>query len=71
MRELLDSFDIYGMDDYVFKSREGENRPLTRQQSLNILKDSAAAVGIKENVGTNTLRKLGVIMHGEKVLIQL
>ena len=57
LRELLDSFDIYCMDDYVFKSREGKNRPLTRQQSLNILKDSAAAVGIKENVGTHTLRK--------------
>ena len=39
------------MDDYVFQSREGDNQPLTRQQSLNILKDSAAAVEIKENVG--------------------
>jgi len=45
------------MDDYVFKSRQGENRPLTRQQALNILKDSAAAAGVKENVGTHTLRK--------------
>ena len=45
------------MDDYVFQSREGDNQPLTRQQSLNILKDSAAAVEIKENVGTHTLRK--------------
>ena len=26
-RELLDSLDIYDMDDYVFKSREGKNRP--------------------------------------------
>lgn len=56
-RELLDSLETYGMDDYVFKSREGDNQPLTRQQALNILKDSAAAVGIKENVGTHTLRK--------------
>ena len=45
------------MNEYIFKSREGENSPLTRQQTLNILKDSAAAVGIKENVGTHTLRK--------------
>ena len=56
-RQLLDSLDIYDMDDYVFQSREGDNQPLTRQQSLNILKDSAAAVEIKENVGTRTLRK--------------
>lgn len=35
------------MDYYVFKSTEGENKPLTRQQALNILKNSAVAVGIK------------------------
>ncbi|MDY0236264.1 MAG: tyrosine-type recombinase/integrase [Gudongella sp.] len=45
------------MDDYVFKSRQGENSLLTRQQALKILEDSAAAAEIKENVGTNTLRK--------------
>lgn len=54
LRELFDSLDTYDMDDYVFRSREGDNQPLTRQQSLNILKDSAVAVGIKENVGTHT-----------------
>lgn len=57
LRELLNSLDTYSMEDYIFKSREGENKPLTRQQALNILKDSAIAVGIKENVGTHTLRK--------------
>lgn len=57
LRELLKSLDAYTMEDYIFTSREGENRPLTRQQSLNILKAAAMAVGIKENVGTHTLRK--------------
>ena len=57
LRGFLDSLDTYDMDDYVFQSREGVNRPLTRQQSLNILKDSAKAVGIKDNVGTHTSRK--------------
>ena len=57
-RELLDSLETYGMDDYVFKSREGDNQPLTRQQSLNILKDSAASVGIKESMSyMSTLQK--------------
>ena len=65
-RELLDSLETYGMDDYVFKSREGDNQPLTRQQALNILKDSAAAVGIKENVGTHTLRKTWVYHAWQK-----
>lgn len=45
------------MDDYIFKSREGNNRPITRQQVLNVIKDAAEAIGVKENVGTHTLRK--------------
>ena len=57
LRELLNSLDTYTMDDYVLISREGENKPITRQQALNILKAAAKAVGIKENVGTHTLRK--------------
>lgn len=57
LRELLDSLDTYDMDDFIFKSREAQNRPITRQQALNVLKNAAAAVGIKENVGTHTLRK--------------
>lgn len=57
LNELSSYSEIYSMDDYIFKSREGENKPLTRQQALNILKNSARAVGIKDNVGTHTLRK--------------
>jgi integrase len=57
LEELLGSLDTYSMDDYIFQSREGDNSPITRQQALNILKDAAEAVGIKENVGTHTLRK--------------
>lgn len=57
LKELLDSLEAYDMDDFILKSREGENRPISRQQALNILKDAAEAVGIKENVGTHTLRK--------------
>lgn len=57
LRELLDSLDTYYMDDYIFKSREGNMKPITRQQALNILKSAAKAVGVKDNVGTHTLRK--------------
>jgi integrase len=57
LRGLLDSLHTYNMGDYVFQSREGVNKPLTRQQALNILKDSAKSVGIRDNVGTHTLRK--------------
>ena len=57
LSELLEGLGSYSTDDYIFRSREGNNSPITRQQALNILKDAAAAVGIKENVGTHTLRK--------------
>lgn len=57
LRELFNSLDDPGIENYIFKSREGENKPITRQQALNILKDAARAVGIKENIGTHSLRK--------------
>ncbi len=57
LSELLASNSSYSLNDYIFKSREGDNCPITRQQALNILKEAAKAVGIKENVGTHTLRK--------------
>ena len=57
LEELLGSLDGYSMDDYLFQSREGAQKPLSRQQALNILKTAAKAVGIKDNVGTHSLRK--------------
>ena len=57
LEELLETLDTYSMADFIFKSREGENNPISRQQALNILKDAAEAVGVKENIGTHSLRK--------------
>lgn len=57
LEELLDTLDTYNMNEYIFKSREGDNKPITRQQAFYILRDAASAVGIKEKVGTHTLRK--------------
>ena len=45
------------LEDYIFKSREGKNRPISRQQAFNILKDAAISVGVSENIGTHSLRK--------------
>lgn len=55
--ELLRSLDGHSMNDYLFQSRENAQKPLSRQQALNILKDAAKAVGIKDNIGTHSLRK--------------
>ena len=54
-------------DDYLFKSRKGENQPITRQQAYRILNSAAASLGLVERdeagviimgeIGTHTLRK--------------
>ncbi len=44
-------------DDYIFRSREGCNRPLTRTMALIIVKETAKAVGVKEKCGCHSLRK--------------
>lgn len=56
LRELIDTYPDQP-HGYIFISRVGENRPITRQQALNILKEAARAVGVEDNVGTHTLRK--------------
>lgn len=43
--------------EYIFKSREGQNKPITRYMANNIIKDAAAAVGVKEKIGCHSMRK--------------
>ena len=45
------------MEHFIFKSTESENKAITRQQALNILKDASKSVGVNENIGTHSLRK--------------
>ncbi|WP_404989340.1 site-specific integrase [Clostridium culturomicium] len=48
-----------GMDDYLFPSRKstGKNPYVTREQVFRSLNAVAKAVGIKDKIGTHTLRK--------------
>lgn len=55
LKEYLNSFK-YMPDMYLFPSRKG-GRPLSRQQAYRIINDAARSVGIKERIGTHTLRK--------------
>ncbi|WP_129600365.1 site-specific integrase [Anaerophilus nitritogenes] len=57
LKELSESMEYIHMENFIFKSREGENKPITRQQALNILKDASNSVGVRENIGTHSLRK--------------
>lgn len=42
--------------EYLFQSKQGKNKPITRQQAYNILKGAANAFGM-DAIGTHTLRK--------------
>ncbi|WP_025731515.1 site-specific integrase [Heyndrickxia ginsengihumi] len=43
-------------EDYLFRSRKGINKPISRVQAWNIIKSAALEVGL-ENIGTHSLRK--------------
>lgn len=45
------------LSDYLFKSRNGDNRPLTRVMAYMIINKACRACGIQDKVGTHTLRK--------------
>lgn len=44
------------MTDYLFKSRKGQNEPITRIQAYRLLNAVAEKIGLEE-IGTHTLRK--------------
>jgi len=46
-----------GFNGYIFTSRKGENKPITRQRAWQVINEAAEAVGIKDEIGTHTLRK--------------
>ncbi|MBU3145738.1 tyrosine-type recombinase/integrase [Clostridium sp. CF012] len=50
---------IKDMKDYefLFQSREGKNKPITRQRVWQILNEAADFFEYKENIGCHTLRK--------------
>lgn len=48
--------DIKEDNGWLFKSRKGES-PITRIQAYRIINKAARAVGIKDAIGTHTLRK--------------
>ena len=46
----------FKMNDYLFYSRKGINKPITRIQAYRILNTVARKIGLEE-IGTHTLRK--------------
>ena len=54
--EYLQTMDNVDADKPLFPSRKGES-PISRQQAYRILNDAARQAGIKDKIGTHTLRK--------------
>ncbi len=59
-KELKNIFDSYIKNkkdyEYLFNSRKGLNKPITRQRAYMILKDAGERFGL-DSIGTHTLRK--------------
>ena len=50
-------------NDFLFKSRQGKNKPITRVRAYDILREAAHHCELKE-IGTHTLRKtLGFLVY--------
>ncbi|MEL3958162.1 site-specific integrase [Caldifermentibacillus hisashii] len=54
--EYIKDFYKGNLNDYVFYSRKGENKPIQRAMAWKIIKEAAEAVGVKD-IGTHSLRK--------------
>lgn len=54
--EYVEKYPIQDMNEYLFKSREG-NSYITEKSLWKIISKTAAEAGIKQNVGTHSLRK--------------
>lgn len=58
LQSMIDEY-IRGKSDYdyLFKSRNGENKPITRVMAYMIINQAAKKADITDNIGTHTLRK--------------
>jgi len=58
---LKTSFDNYiqnmNSEQFLFSSRKGINKPITRVQAYKIINDAVKSTGLCDKIGTHTLRK--------------
>jgi integrase len=56
IENYANEYPIENLDDYLFKSRKGNN-PITERGLWKIIVDAASDAGIQKNVGSHSLRK--------------
>lgn len=66
LKRLINDFCVNMQpNDFLFKSREGKNKPITRVRAYDILREAANYCELKE-IGTHTLRKTcGYLIYQE------
>nr|WGD75151.1 site-specific integrase [Bacillus subtilis] len=68
-KALRKAFSDYIKDkddqEFLFKSREGLNKPISRSMAYNILREAADYVGL-DGIGTHTMRKTFGYWHYKK-----
>lgn len=60
LRDFVKEYNIDPATDrerYLFASRKGKNKPISKVQAYRIINEAARAAGVTENIGTHTLRK--------------
>lgn len=57
IQEYIMCYQPTSPDQYLFFSKKGINQPITRFQALRIIKEAGLAVGVKENLGSHSMRK--------------
>lgn len=55
--EMYNYIKNMNYDEYIFKSRKGNNQHITRFRAYTILNNASRNVGIDYKIGTHTLRK--------------
>lgn len=57
LRQLKKSLSLVSEDDYIFRSREGKNRPISRTQAFRIIKSAADELHLEGIISCHSLRK--------------
>ena len=62
-KEVFKAFNNFLKDEnpeddfFIFKSRQGYNKPISKQRAWQLIKDWTGSINLKGNYGTHTLRK--------------
>lgn len=57
VKDYMKEFPKKQQDDYLFTSRKGVNKPISRQYAASMLNEACDMVGIKEKFSTHGMRK--------------